>query len=108
MKYKEKKDRSQISFLPECVEDHIDAENPARVIDAFVDSLDMETLGFLKAKAKAANVPFGASVRNGEVVPGGALPALQGKGESRSGAGPEFPCLQHDVSHQHGGNQGPD
>ena len=51
MKYKEKKDRSQISFLPECVEDYIDAENPVRVIDAFVDSLDMETLGVLKANA---------------------------------------------------------
>ena len=59
-------------------------------------------------KAKAANVPFGASVWNGEVVPGRTLFAVQGKGESRSGAGAEFPCLQHDESHQHGGNQGPD
>ena len=44
-------------------------------------------------KAKAANVPFGASVWNGEVVPGRTLFAVQGKGESRSGAGAEFPCL---------------
>jgi len=50
MKYMEKRDRAQISFLPECVEDYIDDENPVRVIDAFVDSLDMEALGFQKAK----------------------------------------------------------
>ncbi len=50
MKYKEKKDRAQISFLPECVEDYIDEENPVRVIDAFVDTLDMAALGFQKAQ----------------------------------------------------------
>lgn len=49
-------------------------------------------------KAKAANVSFGASVWNGEVVPRRPLFAVQGKGESRSGAGAEFPCLQHDES----------
>ena len=37
MKYMEKRDRAQISFLPECVEDYIDDENPVRVIDAFQD-----------------------------------------------------------------------
>ena len=36
--------------MPECAEDYISEENPVRVIDAFVDSLDMEELGFQKAK----------------------------------------------------------
>ncbi len=57
MKYKEKRDRAQISFLPACVEDYIDAENPVRVIDAFVDSLDMEALGFRKAKPAQTGRP---------------------------------------------------
>ena len=33
----EKRDRAQMSFLPECVEDYVDEDNPVRVIDAFVD-----------------------------------------------------------------------
>ena len=57
MKYMEKRDRSQISFLPECVEDYIDEENPVRVIDAFVASLDMEALGFQKAKPAQTGRP---------------------------------------------------
>ena len=57
MKYMEKRDRSQISFLPECVEDYIDEENPVRVIDAFVDTLDMEALGFQKAKPAQTGRP---------------------------------------------------
>ena len=57
MKYVEKRDRSQISFLPECVEDYIDEENPVRVIDAFVDSLGMEALGFQKAKPAQTGRP---------------------------------------------------
>ena len=57
MKYREKRDRAQISFLPECVEDYIDEENPVRVIDAFVDSLDMEALGFRKAKPAQTGRP---------------------------------------------------
>ena len=57
MKYVEKKDRAQISFLPECVEDYIDEENPVRVIDAFVDTLDMVTLGFRKAEPAQTGRP---------------------------------------------------
>ena len=57
MNYMEKRVRSQISFLPECVEDYINEENPVRVIDAFVDSLDMEALGFQKAKPAQTGRP---------------------------------------------------
>ena len=39
------------------VEDYIDDENPVRVIDAFVDSLDMEALGFQKAKPAQTGRP---------------------------------------------------
>src|SRR5665647_2631295 len=39
-------DRGQSTLLPECLEDWIDAENPVRAIDAFVDALDLRDLGF--------------------------------------------------------------
>jgi transposase len=39
-------DRGQSTLLPECLEDWIDANNPVRVIDAFVDALDLAELGF--------------------------------------------------------------
>jgi transposase len=39
-------DRGQATFLPNCLDDFIDESNPIRVIDAFVDALDLAELGF--------------------------------------------------------------
>ena len=39
-------DRGQATLFPECLSDWIDAENPVRVIDAFVDALDLAEVGF--------------------------------------------------------------
>src|SRR5438034_5767137 len=39
-------DREQITLFPECLEDWIDEENSVRVIDVFVDELDLAELGF--------------------------------------------------------------
>jgi transposase len=39
-------DRSQYSFLPECLEDWVDEDNPVQVIDAFVEGLNLLALGF--------------------------------------------------------------
>jgi hypothetical protein len=39
-------DRSQSSLFPECLDDWIDENNPVRVIDAFVDALDLAELSF--------------------------------------------------------------
>ena len=39
-------DRGQATLFPECMHDWIDAENPVRVIDGFVDALDLGGLGF--------------------------------------------------------------
>jgi transposase len=38
--------REQPSFLPPRVEDYVDRNNPVRAIDAFVNALDLEKLGF--------------------------------------------------------------
>jgi transposase len=53
----EGQDRSQITLLPECLDDYIGEDNPVRVVDAFVDELDLETLGFEGAIAAATGRP---------------------------------------------------
>ena len=44
--------RSQYGMFATPLEEMIDGENPVRVIDAFVDSLDLEQLGFRAVKDK--------------------------------------------------------
>ena len=39
-------DRGQSTLLPECVEDWISEDNPVRVIDVFVDALDLAEMAF--------------------------------------------------------------
>jgi transposase len=41
--------RDQVALLPECLTDYVDAENPVRVVDVFVDDLDLAGLGFARA-----------------------------------------------------------
>lgn len=38
--------RTQSTLLPECLDDYISEENPVRVVEAFVEQLDLGTLGF--------------------------------------------------------------
>jgi len=42
----ERKDRRQTLLLPECLDDYVTQDNPVRVIDAFIDELDLQALGF--------------------------------------------------------------
>src|SRR6201995_5585282 len=42
----EEADRGQSTLLPECLDDFIDQGNPVRVIDVFVDALDLTDMGF--------------------------------------------------------------
>jgi transposase len=39
-------DRMQQALLPHCLEDYVGEENPVRVIEAFIDELDLAGLGF--------------------------------------------------------------
>jgi transposase len=50
-------DRGQSTLLPECLDDWIDEENPVRVIDAFVDALDLAGLGFDGVEPAATGRP---------------------------------------------------
>jgi len=45
-RYIQGSDRSQVTLLPECLDDYIDEDNPVRVVDVFVDELDLTELGF--------------------------------------------------------------
>src|ERR1700684_3445039 len=40
-------DRMQPALLPHSLEDYVDEENPVRVIEVFIDELDLAALGFL-------------------------------------------------------------
>jgi transposase len=53
----EGQNRNQVTLLPECLDDYIGEDNPVRVVDAFVDELDLETLGFEGATAAATGRP---------------------------------------------------
>ena len=49
MDYIEGTNRDQAVLFPESLDEYIAGDNPVRVIDAFVDSLDLQTLGFTHA-----------------------------------------------------------
>ena len=49
MKHVEGIDRDQLSLFPQALDDYVSLENPVRFIDAFVDSLDLQSLGFTHA-----------------------------------------------------------
>jgi len=49
--------RNQITLMPACLEDYIDADNPVRVIDLFVDELDLVEFGFEGTTAAATGRP---------------------------------------------------
>lgn len=46
-------DRRQLVLFNECIEDRIASDNEVRVIDLFVESLNLEELGFKKSKPNA-------------------------------------------------------
>ena len=38
--------RDQVTLLPECLDDYVEEDNPVRVVEAFVEMLDLGALGF--------------------------------------------------------------
>ena len=56
MTYIQGESRTQMC-LPEFIEDMVSQDNPVRVIDSFVDSLDMPKLGFVKAQPAGTGRP---------------------------------------------------
>jgi len=57
MGYVKGEDRYQTIMFPDSIDEYITSENPARVIDAYVEGLDMENLNFKYAKAANTGRP---------------------------------------------------
>src|SRR3954462_4062695 len=57
MGYKQAEARGQAMLMPESVEDFVGRENPVRVIDVFVDGLDLAKLGFPVADERLPGAP---------------------------------------------------
>jgi len=53
----EEADRGQSTLLPECLDDFIDESNPVRVIDAFVEVLDLAEMSFEGVEPAATGRP---------------------------------------------------
>ena len=53
----EGEDRSQVTLLPECLDDYIGQDNPVRVVDAFVEELELRDLGFESAEPAVTGRP---------------------------------------------------
>jgi transposase len=50
-RFVEGEDHHQASFLPACLAEYVDADNPVRAIDAFVEALDLDALSFRSVPA---------------------------------------------------------
>ena len=53
----EGEDRGQVTLLPECLDDYIGQDNPVRVVDAFVEELELRDLGFESAEPAVTGRP---------------------------------------------------
>src|ERR1700723_1556331 len=56
-RFVEEADRGQWTLLPECLDDFIDESNPVRVIDVFVDALDLAEMSFEGVEPMATGRP---------------------------------------------------
>jgi transposase len=56
-RYVEGENRSQSTLFPESLDNYIAEDNPVRVVDVFVDELDLKTLGFEGAEPEATGRP---------------------------------------------------
>ncbi|MCJ8299520.1 MAG: transposase, partial [Pseudomonadales bacterium] len=49
--------RTQTTMFPESLDDYVSNDNPVRVIEAFLEELDLKALGFKRAEAKDTGHP---------------------------------------------------
>src|SRR5258706_1020632 len=56
-RFVEEADRGQWTLLPECLDDFIDESNPVRVIEVFVDALDLAEMSFEGVEPAATGRP---------------------------------------------------
>jgi transposase len=56
-RFVEGQDRRQLILLPDCLGDYVGEDNPVRVVDAFIDELDLAVLGFAGVVPEATGRP---------------------------------------------------
>src|SRR5277367_5890992 len=56
-RFVEGQDRSQLILLPDCLDDYVGEDNPVRVVDAFIDELDLAVMGFAGVIPEATGRP---------------------------------------------------
>jgi transposase len=56
-RFVEGQDRAQLMLLPECLDDFVGEDNPVRVVDAFIEELDLALLGFAGVVPEATGRP---------------------------------------------------
>jgi len=84
-------DRNQSTLLPEYLDDWVDESNPVRVVDAFVDELDLKQLGFDGIEPEVTGRPSLSSLSAAEAVhlrlsqPHSVEPSSGARGEAQSG-----------------------
>lgn len=57
MAYKKGSDRRQRILFPDCIDEYVEADAPVRLFDAFVDSLKMDELGFVRSTPAETGTP---------------------------------------------------
>ena len=56
-RFVEGEDRSQSTLFPERLDDYVSEDNAVRVVEAFVEELDLRTLGFDGIEPEATGRP---------------------------------------------------
>ena len=54
-------DRRQIALLPDCLDDYVTEDSAVRVVDVFIDELDLAALGFAGVVPEATGRPLVSS-----------------------------------------------
>ena len=72
-RFVEGQDRSQLILLPDCLDDYVGEDNPVRIVDAFIDELDLAVLGFAGVIPEATGRPSNVG------MPGASAPSQQGR-----------------------------
>ena len=57
MAYKKGQDRHQRVLFPDCIDEYVEADAPVRLFDAFVDSLKMDELEFVRSTPAETGTP---------------------------------------------------
>ena len=99
-------DRRQATLLPDTIDDYVGEENPVRVVDAFVEMLDLAALGFDGVdprRDRAPELPSGDDAQDLRLrlsQPGAVLAAARARVRAQPGAdlahGPPGARLQDD------------